>query len=123
MRVRVSATRLYTYPDVIVVGEEPQVLDKRRDNLLNPGLIVEVLSPSTEAYDRGRKFDHHRTIDSLKEYLLVSADRIHADLYTRQPDGRWLLTSAGAVEDSLDLLSVGCRQSQSELYAGIELAV
>lgn len=123
MRVRVSETRLYTYPDVIVVCEEPQFLDKRRDNLLNPGLIVEVLSPSTEAYDRGRKFDHYRTIDSLKEYLLVSADRIHVDLYTRQIDGRWLLTSADAVEDSLDLLSVGCRLSLADLYAGIELAV
>lgn len=123
MRVQVSETRLSTYPDVIVVCEEPQFLDKRRDNLLNPSLIVEVLSPSTEAYDRGRKFDQYKTIDSFKEYLLVSTDRIHVDLYTRQPFGRWLLTSADAVEDALDLQSIAFRLSLSELYAGIELAV
>lgn len=69
----------------------------------------------------GRKFEHYKTIDSLKEYLLVSADRIHADLYTRQADG-WLLTSADAPEDYLDLQSIGCRLSLTELYAGMELA-
>ena len=121
MRVQVGKARMCTYPDVSVVCDEPQFLDNRRDNLLNPGLIVEVLSPSTEAYDRGRKFDHYKTIDSLKEYLLVSTDRIHADLYTRQADG-WLLNSADGPQDSLDLQSIGCRLSLAELYAGIELA-
>src|SRR5436190_10717366 len=91
MRVHIPATGLYTYPDVIVVCGEPQLLDGRNDTLLNPTLIVEVLSPSTEAYDRGRKFEHDRSLDSLQEYLLLSCERVSADLFTRQPDGRWLL--------------------------------
>ena len=60
---------------------------------MNPILLVEALSPSTEAYDRGRKFEHYKTIDSLREYLLIATDRVHGDLCTRQEDGRWLLTS------------------------------
>ena len=121
MRVRVRATGLYTYPDVVVVCGEPQFLDERRDTLLNPSLLIEVLSPSTEAYDRGRKFEHYRSIESLVEYLLVASDHVHADLYTRQPDGRWLLTSAGRLEDSLDLQSVGCQLALADLYERIDL--
>lgn len=121
MRVLVRATGLYTYPDVVVVCGERQFVDERRDILLNPSLLVEVLSPSTEAYDRGRKFEHYQSIESLREYLLVASDRVHADLYTRQPDGRWLLTSADRLEDSLDLQSVGCRFALADLYARIDL--
>jgi Uma2 family endonuclease len=121
MRVRVPATGLYTYPDVVVVCGEPQFLDEQRDTLLNPSLLVEVLSPSTEAYDRGRKFEHYRSIESFGEYLLVASDRVHADLYTRQPDGRWMLTSAGRLEDSLDLESVGYRLALVDLYERVDL--
>jgi Uma2 family endonuclease len=83
--------------------------------------LVEVLSPSTEAYDRGRKFEHYRSIESLRGYLLVASDRVHAELYTRQPDGRWLLTSADRLEDSLDLESVGCRLALLDLYEKTDL--
>jgi Uma2 family endonuclease len=121
MRVRVSATGLYTYPDVVAACGERRFLDERRDTLLNPSLLVEVLSPSTEAYDRGRKFEHYRSIESLREYLLVASDRVHAELYTRQPDGRWLLTSADRLEDSLDLESVGCRLALLDLYEKTDL--
>ncbi|MGA9624926.1 MAG: Uma2 family endonuclease [Bryobacteraceae bacterium] len=121
MRVRVSATGLYTYPDVVVVCGERRFLDERRDTLLNPSLLIEVLSPSTEAYDRGKKFEHYRSIESLREYLLVASDRVHVDLYTRQPDGRWLLTSADRLEDSLDLQSVGCRLALLDLYEKTDL--
>jgi Uma2 family endonuclease len=96
-------------------------VDERRDILLNPSLLVEVLSPSTEAFDRGRKFEHYQSIESLGEYLLVASDRVHADLYTRQPDGRWLLTSADRLEDSLDLESVGCRLALADLYEKVDL--
>ena len=109
MRVRVSAKGLYAYPDVVVVCGEPRFLDEARDTLLNPTLLVEVLSPSTEAYDRGRKFQHYKSIESLNEYLLVASDRVHADLFTRQPEARWLLTSASRLADSLDLQTAGCR--------------
>jgi len=122
MRVRVSSTGLYIYPDVVAVCGEPRLLDNQMDILLNPRVIIEVLSPSTEAYDRGRKFEHYQSIDSFKEYLLLASDRVHADLFTRQPDGRWLLTSATHLEDSLDLQSVGCSLALAGLYEKIDFA-
>jgi Uma2 family endonuclease len=82
---------------------------------------VEVLSPSTEAYDRGRKFEQYGAIASLQEYLLVASDRMHVDLYTRQADGRWLLTSANRLEDTLELESMNCRLGLAELYEKVEL--
>jgi len=122
MRVRVSATGLYTYPDVTVVCGDPQFLAERRDTLLTPTLIVEVLSPSTEAYDRGRKFEHYRSVESLNEYLLIASERVQVDLFTRQSDGHWLFTSAASLEDVLELKSVGCRLALAELYSKVELA-
>jgi Uma2 family endonuclease len=116
IRVRVSATGLYTYADVIVVCGEPRFGDNRRDTLLNPTLIVEVLSPSTEAYDRGRKFEYYRSLESLAAYLMIASDRIHAELYTRQPSGQWLLTAADRPEDTLELESIGCRLTLSAAY-------
>jgi Uma2 family endonuclease len=120
MRVRVSATGLYTYPDVAVVCGEPQFLDGHRDTLLNPTLIIEVLSPSTEAYDRGLKFENYRSIETLRQYLLVSSDRIHADLYTRQPDGGWLLTSADGPAGTLSLASVNCQVALADVYEKVD---
>ena len=122
MRVLVSASGLYTYPDAVAVCGERRLLDNQFDTLLNPHLIVEVLSPSTEAYDRGRKFEHYQSIESLKEYLLLASDRVHADLYARQPDGRWLLTSATRLDDSLDLQSVGCSLALAGLYENVDFA-
>ena len=121
MRVRVSPGGLYTYPDVTIVCGEPQFLDEQRDTLLNPNLIVEVLSPSTEAYDRGRKFKHYRSVESVSEYLLVSSEQIGAELFTRQPDGGWHLITVGRMEDSLDLQSVGCRLALADVYEKVEL--
>ncbi len=116
-----SPKPVYTYPDVTAVCGEPQFLDGTRDTLLNPTLIVEALSPSTEAYDRGRKFEHYKTLASLREYVLLSTDRVHADVYTRQPDNRWLLTSAGSLQDSLHLESIDVRLLLADLYEKVEL--
>jgi Uma2 family endonuclease len=121
MRVKVSSTGLYTYPDLVAVCGAPKLLDDRMDTLLNPHLIIEVFSPSTEAYNRGRKFEHYESIDSLREYPMVASDRIHADLFTRQTDGRWLLTSATRLEDSLELESVGCSLIIGALYEKVNL--
>jgi Uma2 family endonuclease len=120
MRVRVSATGLYTYPDVVVVCGPPQFLDDQRDTLLNPTLIAEVLSPSTEAYDRGRKFEQYRTLESLAEYLLISSQRVSAELFARQPDGRWLLTAAASLEDTLELPATGVNLPLAGLYEKVE---
>lgn len=115
MRVRTIATH-YTYPDVTAVCGEPKFVDDAQDTLLNPGLIVEVLSKTTEAYDRGRKFELYQSIASLREYLLLASDRMHADLYVRQSDGHWLLIPAGQPEDVLNLESVGCQIRLADLY-------
>jgi Uma2 family endonuclease len=112
---------LYTYPDIIVVCGEPRLQDGHFDTLLNPTLIIEVLSPSTETYDRGKKFDHYKTLESLREYLLISSDRIHADLFTRRSDDRWLLSSADGLESSLDLESIGCHLALVDLYEKVDL--
>ena len=116
MRVMASNASLYAYPDVTVVCDPPQFLENRQDTLLNPTLIIEVLSPSTEAYDRGRKFERYRTIESLRQYLLIAQDRIQADLYTRQSEEKWVLTSRSGREDFVELESVGCRLSLAECY-------
>ena len=121
LRVRVSATGLYTYPDVVVACE-PKFLDGHFDVLLNPVLLVEVLSPSTEAYDRGRKFKHYRAIESLQAYLMVSTDCVQADLHTRQPDGGWLLTSASRLEDVLSLQSIACQLTLADLYEKVDFS-
>jgi Uma2 family endonuclease len=121
MRVAVSPEGLYTYPDVSAVCGEERFLDQHVDTLLNPAVIVEVLSSSTEAYDRGRKFELYRTLDSLQQYVLVASDRIHADVYTRVLDGHWVLSSVDAATDSIELDSIGCRLLVSELYEKTDL--
>lgn len=120
MRVR-TISGLYSYPDTSAVCGNPEFLDDIRDTLLNPSLIVEVLSPSTEAYDRGRKFELYQSIPSLNEYLLLSSDRVHADLYVRQPAGLWLRSSFGELQDVITLESVDCRLKLADLYEKVEI--
>lgn len=115
MRVKVNA-RMYTYPDISVVCAPPEFEETIQDTLLNPTLIIEVLSPSTESYDRGRKFQHYRTLPSLQEYLLISQDAARAEQYVRQPDNTWLLSDAVGLEASLELRSIYCRLSLADVY-------
>ena len=120
MRVAITATGLYVYPDASVCCGGPQLLDGHNDTLLNPTLIVEVLSPSTEAYDRGDKFKHYRSIESFREYLLVASESLDVELHTRQPDGRWVLTPVDRLEDVIELQSIGCRLALADLYEKVE---
>jgi Uma2 family endonuclease len=122
VRIYVPATGLFTYPDAIVVCDKPQFQDDRRDTLLNPALIIEVLSPSTEAYDRGRKFEHYRSVASLKYYVLISADRMYLERYTRQPNGLWLFESASKPEETVTFEAIGCSVKLSDLYEKVEFA-
>jgi len=120
MRVKVSATGLYTYPDLAIVCGEREFEDDRRDTLLNPQVIIEVLSPSTEAYDRGKKFGQYRRIESLAEYLLVAQDTPRVERYLRQPDGDWLLHEAARMEDTMSLPTIRCELRLAEVYEGVE---
>jgi Uma2 family endonuclease len=119
MRVYIPPTGLYTYPDVVAVCEEPHFLDGELDTLLNPTVIIEVLSPSTEAYDRGLKFAHYRRLASLREYVLVAQDRVLVERYTRQGE-EWLLTEWGRPEDILRLASIDCDVALHEVYAKVQ---
>lgn len=121
-RVLVSETSLYTYPDVVVVCGQPQFLDDRRDTLLNPTLLAEVLSPSTERYDRGRKFAHYREIPSLTEYLLVAQDEPRIESYVRAEDGRWIFREATGLEATLELPSLGIQLPLAEVYDQVDFA-
>jgi Uma2 family endonuclease len=119
LRVCVSATGLYTYPDVVVVCGVPELLDRELDTLLNPTVIAEVLSESTEAYDRGAKFRNYRRIPSLREYVLVAQDRMSVERYTRHGD-EWVLTEFTEPNQVLKLESIGCEVPLSRIYAKIE---
>ena len=118
MRVYIPPTGLYTYPDVVAVCGEPQFQDGELDTLLNPTVIVEVLSPSTEAYDRGLKFAHYRRLASLREYVLVAQDRVLVERYTRRGD-EWLLTEWSRPDDILRLASIDCDVALREIYAKV----
>ena len=115
MRVSIPSVKSYFYPDVGVVCEEPRFEDDVFDTLLNPKVIVEVLSPSTEAYDRGDKFAHYRQLQSLQEYVLVSQDKVRVDHYVRHA-AQWILTDFQEPDQQLPLTSIQCELRLQEIY-------
>lgn len=121
MRVRIPAANVYTYPDVTVVCGRPEFEDAEVDTLLNPTVIVEVLSKSAAAYGRGEKFARYRALPTLAEYLLVSQDEHLVTRHARQPDGRWLQTEARGLEATAELASVGCSLRLGEIYDRVEI--
>ena len=118
MRIRTVA-RHYTYPDVSATCGEPQYLDTDVDTFLNPSLIVEVLSVSTEPYDRGKKFELYRSISSFREYLLLASDRMEAEIFIRRPDGDWTIASFHDAEDVITIDSLGCKLKLGEIYEDV----
>ncbi len=115
MRVKTGPKGAYFYPDVVVFCGEPQFEDNVFDTLLNPILVIEVLSPSTEVYDRGEKFRHYQELTSLQEYILVSQDRIRVEQY-RLLKTQWVQTEFHVLEDVLILASIGCRLPLQDIY-------
>ena len=122
LRVQIESPRSYVYPDLVAVCGEPRFRDDAFDTLINPALIVEVLSPSTEAFDRGGKFARYRRLDSLKEYVLVSQDRALVERYRRRGE-EWLLTEYRGLDAELELESVGCAVRLGDIYARVDLPV
>jgi len=119
LRVSVRPDGLYTYPDVIVVCGDPQFIDAELDTLTNPALIVEVLSQTTKNYDRGEKFEQYRQILSFGEYLLLAQDKVHVERYLRRNDGSWILTETNDPGAVIELASINCRLSVTEIYAKV----
>lgn len=120
MRVVIDEYRHYTYPDVVLVCGERKFLDKTDDSLLNPSAIIEVLSDSTENYDRGKKFEAYRNITSLREYMLVSSERKKIELFTKTSEGKWLLSESGK-EDTITIPTLELELSLSDIYDKVEL--
>src|SRR5258708_1522075 len=115
MRVKVSPTGMYTYPDIVVVCGEARFEDALIDTLLNPTVIVEVLSESTEAYDRGEKFAHYRRLETLREYVLVAQDKIRIEHFRRVGD-EWILSEATVAHATLTLASIDCHIEVAAVY-------
>jgi Uma2 family endonuclease len=116
LRIRVERAGLFTYPDCGVFCGKPQFAGDQRDIILNPLLIVEVLSPSTEGYDRGKKFELYRTVPTFREYLLIRQDRPHVEHYSRQDDGGWLLRDHTGT-DVITIASLNLQIPLADLYA------
>lgn len=120
MRVKVEFSGLYTYPDLVVACDKPQFEDRRLDTLLNPVVLIEILSDSTAAYDRGAKAEHYRTLPSLSDYLLIDQNRVHVEHYRRQSAGQWLLTEHHSLDAAVMLDSIACMLSLAELYDKVD---
>jgi len=122
MRVKVSDTGLYTYPDVVAVCGQAQFEDEEQDTLLNPLVVVEVLSESTEGYDRGTKSEHYRRPESLKEYVLIAQDKHHVEHFVRQADNTWLLWETNDPTAALELAAIQCELTVAEIYDKVEIS-
>jgi Uma2 family endonuclease len=121
MRVKVTAIGLYTYPEVVVVCGEPKFEDTYVDTLLNPTVLVEVLSQSTERYDRIAKSSYYRTLDSLTEQLLVAQDEVRVEQYVKQQDGKWLLFESSSLDNVIELASISCSLALRDIYDKVQL--
>lgn len=120
LRVKAPRTEMYTYPDAIVVCGEPQLEDDHFDTLLNPTIIIEVLSPSTERYDRGDKWAHFRLIESLQMYVLVAQDQMRVETFTRRGD-EWIYAEASGEDGVLNLEPAACSIRLDAIYELVEM--
>lgn len=123
MRVKIVKTGLYTYPDFTIVCGQSQFTDpEKRDTLINPTVIIEILSPSTERYDRGLKFQHYRTMDTLQEYILIAQDKYHIERFTRQENNEWTLSEAIGIESIVPIASIQAHFGLNDIYEQVLLA-
>ena len=123
MKVFVDKTGLYTYPDVVVLSGEAHFHDRYKDVLLNPSVILEVLSPSTEAYDRGKKFSHYQQITTLTDYVLITQDRMRLERYQRQTDGSWRYTCHEDGQEVIRFPALNCELRLVDIYDKVEFPV
>jgi len=122
LRVKVEPTGLFTYPDVSVACGRQRFLDAEEDTLLDPIVFIEVLSDSTEAYDRGKKFEHYRQIPTCREFLLVSQKEPRIEQFIRQANGEWTLREAAGLEAEIRLPSLGIVLPLAEVFAKVQFA-
>jgi Uma2 family endonuclease len=116
MLVHVTATGDYYYPDISVVCGDSDIVHNKQDMLLNPVLVIEVLSPTTEKLDRGKKFLNYRTLKSLQEYILIAQDEVLVERFVRQADGQWLLSDATSLDGAVELTPIDCHLTLADVY-------
>jgi Uma2 family endonuclease len=121
-RLLVQANGLYTYPDIVIVCGRGEFDEADRDTLVNPTTIIEIISPSTERYDRGAKFRSYQLIKGLKEYVLIAQDEPVCERFVRQPDGSWALVSFVGIEATLVFTTARAELSLADIYAGVEFS-
>lgn len=119
-RVKVDRTGLYTYPDLVIVCGKPEFAPNDPDTLVNPQVVIESLSKTTESYDRGKKFQHYKRLPSVQEYVLVSQDRMQIERLVRQPDETWVLTTFDDPAGEFALATVAVRVPLADVYRGVE---
>ncbi len=120
MRVKIEEIEKYTYPDIVVACEKIEFLEDELDSLVNPVVIIEILSNSTESYDRGLKFAHYQLIESLQEYILISQYSCNVEKYKRDKGGIWLYSSINEIKHTLKIESIKCELSLAEIYHKVE---
>ncbi|GEO08617.1 Uma2 family endonuclease [Segetibacter aerophilus] len=120
LRIHIPKNTLYTYPDILIVCDKPVFVDNEFDTLLNPAVIIEILSPSTGNYDRGAKFDLYREIESLKEYILIDSTSTHCIHYLKNADLTWTLSEAKNLADTFEVTAIALQLQLSDVYAGVE---
>ncbi len=120
LRIHIPKNTLYTYPDILIVCDKPEFLDNEFDTLLNPSVIIEILSLSTGNYDRGAKFDLYREIETLKEYILIDSATTHCIHYIKNADFTWTLSEAKNLTDTFVITTIGLQLQLSDVYNGIE---
>lgn len=116
LRVQVSKTGMFTYPDLVLTCGNEIMADKQKDTLLNPKCILEVLSDSTEKYDRGEKFSHYQNLESLDEYILVSQNQPRVESFLRQKDNKWLYQKVEGLENELFINVIEAKIKLDEIY-------
>lgn len=121
VRTKTRETNKYSYPDVVVTCGDESFEDDKNDVLLNPLIIIEVLSESTEAYDRGLKFFHYQLIPSLRDYLLVTQDYCRVEHYQRRDDNQWVYSEYHSLDDEVKIATLDCSVSTAEIYRRVGL--
>jgi Uma2 family endonuclease len=121
VRLRIGHGTAYVYPDVMIICGEPAVADDQQDTALNPAVIIEVLSPSTEMVDRAKKFAHYTALPTLQEYVLVTQDTAQIEQYVRQADGKWLYSKTRGLDAVVTLASVNADLRLADVYENVEL--
>lgn len=121
LKIREQISGLFTYPDVVVICGEPEFYDDEKDVVVNPTVIMEVLSKSTETYDRGFKFELYRSIETLKDYFMISQDKISIEYYTRNADNSWTLNEFKEINQCIEIKSIECILELKDVYYKVEL--